>query len=519
MDTRIYTITHKEFEKPDDELYRSLHAGRALGEDLGYEGDNTGDNISEKNRNYCELTGLYWMWKNVSCDIIGLCHYRRYFVRNEDFLKKDYIEEVLESYDIILPNSAETEHGSNRQHYKNAHIWSDMEVCKEVLSEFYPEYVPAFEHFMDTNLANFANMIITKKEILDEYCQFLFKVLFEIEKRVDISDYDDYQIRIFGFISERLLRVWIFMQSYRVKEEEVRTLDPKDAKNQQKILQLRQQLVGVIEKNLTNRYMKGDYYDIVDNSPLDVDFQGKVPVWVCWWQGLDCAPDIVKMCIKSIEENIPNDLAKMHVITLENIGKYVALPTWIIEKFESGAITYTHLSDILRVGLLYRYGGFWMDATYYLARPLSRSIFEKEDYLTLKFENPIWKTDITRGRWSGNFHRAGSGNLLFKYMLNAFYEYWDIRDDMVDYFLIDHIINLAYESFPEVKEMIDNCPCTNPKAHEMAKVINEVYSEEQYNELTSDTGVFKLSYKHPLYEKTLLGRETLYGHLLKTYGV
>lgn len=70
MDTRIYVMTHKQYTKPDDSLYRTLHVGRALSEDLGYEGDDTGEQISNKNRNYCELTGMYWIWKNVSCDIV-----------------------------------------------------------------------------------------------------------------------------------------------------------------------------------------------------------------------------------------------------------------------------------------------------------------------------------------------------------------------------------------------------------------------------------------------------------------
>ena len=77
MDTRIYVMTHKEIDEIGDEMYIPLHVGRASGKTFGYTGDDTGDHISEKNPYYCELTGIYWLWKNVRCDIVGICHYRR----------------------------------------------------------------------------------------------------------------------------------------------------------------------------------------------------------------------------------------------------------------------------------------------------------------------------------------------------------------------------------------------------------------------------------------------------------
>ena len=125
MDTRIYVMTHKEYVKPEDDMYISLHVGKALGNDFGDVGDDTGDNISEKNRNYCELTGMYWLWKNVKCDIVGICHYRRYFVVDEDFIKKDYIESVLSEYDIIVPGSAMTPGETVGKHYEKEHYWKD----------------------------------------------------------------------------------------------------------------------------------------------------------------------------------------------------------------------------------------------------------------------------------------------------------------------------------------------------------------------------------------------------------
>ncbi len=90
MDTRIYVMTHKKIENLPEKIYQPLHVGREGKEDLGYPGDHTGEQISSKNPYYCELTGMYWIWKNVSCDVIGVCHYRRFFMREGRLLKSSF---------------------------------------------------------------------------------------------------------------------------------------------------------------------------------------------------------------------------------------------------------------------------------------------------------------------------------------------------------------------------------------------------------------------------------------------
>lgn len=229
MDTRIYIMTHKAFEAPASDGYFPLQVGSSLGEDLGYLRDDTGDNISGKNPFYCELTGLYWFWKNVTCDIVGLCHYRRYFVcaeqiadlkpLEEQILPVSYIEECMQRYDLIVPNSGMTSEGSVREHYRLRHHISDWEECGRVIQEKYPQYYPAFLWNQDINFISLGNMVIGKKAVIDEYCEWLFDILFELEARIDITGYDSYQKRVFGFLSERLFRVWLFGNRVRIKEE------------------------------------------------------------------------------------------------------------------------------------------------------------------------------------------------------------------------------------------------------------------------------------------------------------
>ena len=116
---RIYCMAHKKYEKLNNDIYIPLQVGAALHNSLGYHSDNTGDNISERNPYYSELTGLYWLYKNDSdCDITGLCHYRRYFIneRNEVLLKED-IERILNEYDIIVSEPLELESQSLYESY------------------------------------------------------------------------------------------------------------------------------------------------------------------------------------------------------------------------------------------------------------------------------------------------------------------------------------------------------------------------------------------------------------------
>lgn len=229
MDIKILVAAHKKYQMPEEEIYLPLHVGKEGKTDLGYQGDNTGDNISIKNSNYCELTGLYWAWKNLDCEYVGLCHYRRYFTdkaflgripyRNRKFdmiLSKSQVEELLAKYDVIVPKKRNYYIESIRSHYAHAHKLKDLEETEKIIQEKYPDYTDAFNKVMDGKELHLFNMFIMKKKDFDQYCQWLFDILFELEKRVDISDYDSYQKRIFGFLSERLFNVWLEKNKFNI---------------------------------------------------------------------------------------------------------------------------------------------------------------------------------------------------------------------------------------------------------------------------------------------------------------
>lgn len=231
MDIKILVAAHKKYWMPEDNVYLPLHVGREGKKDLGYTGDNTGDNISSKNPNYCELTGLYWAWKNLKCDYIGLCHYRRYFAHKPEsssvddkrkaiFSRTDY-EQLLQEYDAILPKKRNYYIETVRSQYEHAHNKRDLDMVQDIIHEKYPDYDKAFETVMNSRKLYIYNMFAMKKRAFDEYCKWLFSILFELEQRVDISSYDAYNARVFGFLSERLFNVWLEKQGLNVKEERI----------------------------------------------------------------------------------------------------------------------------------------------------------------------------------------------------------------------------------------------------------------------------------------------------------
>lgn len=216
MNIKIIVASHKPYQMPKDNIYLPLHVGREGKSDIGFQGDNTGENISEKNVNYCELTGLYWAWKNLAADYIGLAHYRRHFVGNkhckdkwERVAGKDEIEQVLQNADVILPPKRNYFIETTYNQYAHAHHAVDLDTAREILEEKYPKYLPEFDSCMKRTSGHKFNMLIMKRELLDDYCTWLFDLLFELEKRLDISAYSANDKRVFGFVSERLLDVWI----------------------------------------------------------------------------------------------------------------------------------------------------------------------------------------------------------------------------------------------------------------------------------------------------------------------
>ncbi len=217
MKVKIFTMTHKKFQEPEDDVYVPLHVGRAGNEDLGYQGDDVGDSISQWNRYYGELTGIYWAWKNeTEADIIGICHYRRFFLNEQgQLLSGREYEEILKNYDIIV--SSEMSAGmSYLDYYGGAHNVQDLLTVGEVIKEKYPEYAPYFQAAMEGDIYYYGNLMVTSRNLFQAYAKWLFDILFEVEKRIDVGSYDLYHQRVFGFLSEQMVKIWVDKNGLKV---------------------------------------------------------------------------------------------------------------------------------------------------------------------------------------------------------------------------------------------------------------------------------------------------------------
>lgn len=225
MEIKILVATHKDYFMPHDELYVPIRVGRALfKDDFGYIGDNTGDNISLKNPYFCELTALYWGWKNLNVNYLGVVHYRRYlcFKHKEtnwdSILNQNEAEFLCQNYDVLVPFKRRYWIESIQSHYQHTHDISHLYKIREIIINKYPHYLSAYDKVLKGHSAHMFNMFIMKKEILDAYCTWLFDILFELEKQIDITNIDPFQARLFGRVSEILLDVWLITNRIRVKE-------------------------------------------------------------------------------------------------------------------------------------------------------------------------------------------------------------------------------------------------------------------------------------------------------------
>lgn len=238
MKCRIIVCCHKNDVKVSQEPYLPVHVGKDLNEnDLGIIGDNSGDNISRKNKSYCELTGMYWAWKNLQdTDVIGLCHYRRYFdFHNQcksilpytkfsaecmdklDFSVPQRILDAVKSGNVIAPRVMNNV-GSLYDEYCICHLSEDLRTLEAVVKEKSSQsYNQAFDKVMHLSHKPLCyNMFLMRWADFDQYCAWLFDILGEVENRIDISHYSPVQQRVFGYMAERLFNVYVEAERKRI---------------------------------------------------------------------------------------------------------------------------------------------------------------------------------------------------------------------------------------------------------------------------------------------------------------
>jgi hypothetical protein len=229
----MHVVSHKEFSLPQTDGYEVIYVGEAMSKQSQHDAGFS-DNIAIKNPHFCELTALYALWKQQSTDIVGISHYRRYFVDKEyrgifKYLVKDkvyqqqqWLNQLAKGVDIILPRPMKL--GSSViAHYRKHHDLADLMVVRDIIADKAPKELVYFDSAMASGEYHGLNMLIAPKHVFDSYCAWLFPILFALEERLDLESRTLYQQRVFGFISERLIDVWLLKES-KLKYLEIPTI-------------------------------------------------------------------------------------------------------------------------------------------------------------------------------------------------------------------------------------------------------------------------------------------------------
>ena len=234
MDVKIIVAAHKPYWMPSDELYLPVHVGAAGKESIGFQRDDAGENISALNPFFCELTGLYWAWKNLDADYIGLAHYRRHFslhphAKNvrENVLKKSEIAADLGKIKVFVPAKRRYWIETLYSHYGHTLSFEQLDETRKIISERCPAYLGAFDTaVMKRRWGYMFNMMILERSLLDDYCAWLFDILFTLRERLGEEGLSAFHSRYYGRISEILFNVWLTQQQETgaIKADEIKEI-------------------------------------------------------------------------------------------------------------------------------------------------------------------------------------------------------------------------------------------------------------------------------------------------------
>ena len=227
-------------------------------------------------------------------------------------------------------------------------------------------------------------------------------------------------------------------------------------------------------------------------------------------QGYEHAPELVKCTIDSIREFAELNGFQFILLEKDTIEKYIVFPKLIKEKMNLGIIDYTKISDILRVSLLAKYGGTWVDATIYMSKDFDSSLL-LQNYYTIKIgEMADYSPNISQNRWKGFFLSGNSS--LFGFTRDFFFEYYSRYDGAVDYLLIDYIFDLAYKYDEKIRNQMLKLEKSAPNLFWLEKNLGNEFNQVLWEGITRNTKVFKTTYK--LSEEIKLNKNNFYSKLI-----
>lgn len=233
-------------------------------------------------------------------------------------------------------------------------------------------------------------------------------------------------------------------------------------------------------------------------------------IWVFWWQGVENMPKLVKGCYSQLCSHNKNVV----LVTRDNVNQYCHIPSYIYDKVKNGTISFTHFSDIVRVTLLAEHGGMWIDSTCWIAREVTADV----KLLPLISPKTLHAPDFpwwSNSRWcSWCLGTSIINNPLFVYTRDFFFLFFKHHSYFPFYLLQDYLYDYAYRKSSNIMQMIDEIPENNVKRGQLHFMLNKPWNQQEYEELTKDNWVFKLSYK-TIWKERYNGQPTFYAKLMK----
>ena len=245
---------------------------------------------------------------------------------------------------------------------------------------------------------------------------------------------------------------------------------------------------------VTREFLEKEFYEFLINYEFNIcnEKNSKI-IWTLWMQGYEHAPELVKCTIDSIREFAELNGFQFILLEKDTIEKYIVFPKLIKEKMNLGIIDYTKISDILRVSLLAKYGGTWVDATIYMSKDFDSSLLLQNYYTIKTGEMADYSPNISQNRWKGFFLSGNSS--LFGFTRDFFFEYYSRYDVAVDYLLIDYIFDLAYKYDEKIRNQMLKLEKSAPNLFWLEKNLGNEFNQVLWEGITRNTKVFKTTYK------------------------
>jgi len=301
------------------------------------------------------------------------------------------------------------------------------------------------------------------------------------------------QIEKFGFYIPISNLIIIFYSKYLPKSFVAKLAEKKHKK---------------VEAYLFN-LLKDTFVEIEKTKP-EVEYIENAPIWWCWLQGEDSLPLVAELCLKSLRKHANGH--PVQVITFENYNQYVQLPPFVEEMYNAKKLKAANFTDVLRIALLHKYGGLWVDATLFLTKTIPDEIFTTPFY-SIKLKE--FGYFVSKCRWTVGFMVTHKNNLLFDSIYKLYVAYLKNGDDQIDYLMLDYFIDMLHRTSNEIQDMIDDVPYNNLNFYSLKNDLCKIFNKEEYNMIIEESFILKLDWRMYKDVDLLSDSNNYYAQMLK----